>query len=528
MTFQKRGFALAAVLPILLLLAGLALAVYLIGQRTGLFNRASQVKTTSSWVNAGKFTGSNYLTATKSADLQPKPGFTAEAWVKPEVDASASGNYASYVFAKGPDEANPYPFALWVNGFPEQDGKLYRTNYSFIVGECKGDTRANRYAAWEGKVTREEFTSWQHVAGVIQPDGKLEIYVNGKKYTQDLFISENCPSTKPVVLGATVYSAGADVLFKGLMDDTRISRVARYATNSAVPSAPFKPDTDTLLLYNFDGPIACNVLTNECIITDQSSFSRDGHSTGGISVIPSTIGGNPTYKKCVKNACTVVSGVGNNSCNTDTDCQPGPKVDNLLRNSNFEVDKNSDKLPDYWGDKRNLAAKDQLVTDQKHAGKSSFQLTPLKAGVTRKFLRQEAAYTGSKGEALHLQYWHKNSLNPGPVPPSADLYNAVVVELKYKNGGNYAWSKPIESRIRLQSSDWQPATLELKAEKPFVGLRVTLYNSGNSYMTTWFDQVVVTSTTPPPVDATGDSDGSGASTGTPDPSRRDILPPDTF
>jgi hypothetical protein len=54
-------------------------------------------------------------------------------------------------------------------------------------------------------------------------------------------------------VGAWVDGAGS--FYKGVIDELRISRVARYSASSyAPPSEPFTLDGDTVALWHFDEP----------------------------------------------------------------------------------------------------------------------------------------------------------------------------------------------------------------------------------------------------------------------------------
>ena len=91
-----------------------------------------------------------------------------------------------------------------------------------------------------------------HIAGVY--DGKnVWLFVDGKRQTSvNETTLKHVPSPYDFMIGADPNGKGKPhQFFKGVIDEVRISKVARY-TEDFKPASSFKPDKDTLVLYHFD------------------------------------------------------------------------------------------------------------------------------------------------------------------------------------------------------------------------------------------------------------------------------------
>jgi hypothetical protein len=94
--------------------------------------------------------------------------------------------------------------------------------------------------------------TWHHVAGVF--DGKqVRVYVDGKLVAQQAGKGRRRTNQLPLFLGAdTNKNGGPTSHFAGLIDEIRLSKVARYVGDSFVPPAKHIPDEDTVLLIPCD------------------------------------------------------------------------------------------------------------------------------------------------------------------------------------------------------------------------------------------------------------------------------------
>lgn len=158
---------------------------------------------------------------------------TLEAWVKPyarDDDYIRASVVANLQLA---GVGIHYSRAHWMAHFNE--GRESNAGYVSTASNAKADI--------EKPV---------HVAAVY--DGQsFKLYVNGKQ--QD-YVGQatlpHVPSPYDFMIGADPNGKGKPhQFFKGVIDEVRISKVARY-TGDFKPAKRFKPDKETLVLYHFD------------------------------------------------------------------------------------------------------------------------------------------------------------------------------------------------------------------------------------------------------------------------------------
>jgi hypothetical protein len=106
---------------------------------------------------------------------------------------------------------------------------------------------------------------WHHVAVTRRAsDGRQQLYVDGRLdrsttgATGDVSYrtgrSTSYPNSDPfLVFGAEKHDAvPPGTGYSGFMDEVRLSRVVRYDGGFPRPTAPYVPDSDTVLLLHFD------------------------------------------------------------------------------------------------------------------------------------------------------------------------------------------------------------------------------------------------------------------------------------
>lgn len=109
------------------------------------------------------------------------------------------------------------------------------------------DDRYMRVAAVEALPTG----TWSHIAGVYDGN-EVRLYVNGKLAASKPAAGQRQTNGFPLYLGADPDARGDPVdWFDGLIDEVRLSRVARY-TEPFVPALRFEPDEDTHILLHLD------------------------------------------------------------------------------------------------------------------------------------------------------------------------------------------------------------------------------------------------------------------------------------
>ena len=93
---------------------------------------------------------------------------------------------------------------------------------------------------------------WQHVAGTFRRPGGAALH-RRRARGQGAGAGERKRNTLPLYVGADPDSVGKpESFFEGLVDEVRISKVARYAGETFQPERRFKPDGDTVLLLHLD------------------------------------------------------------------------------------------------------------------------------------------------------------------------------------------------------------------------------------------------------------------------------------
>ena len=120
---------------------------------------------------------------------------------------------------------------------------------------------------------------WHHVAGVF--DGsEVRLYVDGRLVDRQAGQGKRRRNKHSLFVGADPDRQGKpNSGFDGLIDEVRVSRVARYGSDRFEPERRFQPDGDTLLLLHLDrgcGPIA----------PDHAAPGRHALAQGDVKYVP--------------------------------------------------------------------------------------------------------------------------------------------------------------------------------------------------------------------------------------------------
>jgi hypothetical protein len=194
-------------------------------------------------VGAGDFTVEFWMKALPGENTRPACQGGGSDWINGDIaidrDVFGNGDYGDY-------------------GMSVANGRV-----SFGVG---GDEAGGGY--YENTVcgTRPVADgSWHHVALVRSAAGaQIRVYVDGQLDAQGRGPSGDAsyrngratswPNSDPyLVIGAEKhFGAEGWTAFSGWIDEVRLSNVARYSANFAVPTAPFTADASTAALYHFD------------------------------------------------------------------------------------------------------------------------------------------------------------------------------------------------------------------------------------------------------------------------------------
>jgi len=186
--------------------------------------------------------------------ILPKLGFTLEARVKPEGLVNNG-----HVFYKGIGTQNAMLLTLSTK---RDESGTDTVSYSFGVADenCAMQTVTGTKVYKKG-----EFNSrWTQLAGVLQDDGTLNIFVDYEKLeTNTAQVKAFCKGNFPIFVGAKyLNSQQMEGYFNGSIDDVRVSNIAEYpqevvatGTKDQVFDEPGGKDS-TIVFYTFDDGFA--------------------------------------------------------------------------------------------------------------------------------------------------------------------------------------------------------------------------------------------------------------------------------
>ncbi len=202
--------------------------------------------TANTWGTAASLDGTSaYMTAVSSLSVNAVPGFTVEAWVKPSTPT-----FQAYIVTKE-DGTVDSQFSLYMSSQWVARAGGYQETFEFDVRDGATCTYRSTSDYLTG-MTGAAVTSWQHIAAVVDSAGTMTVFVNGVPSVNSNSVTGTCPSSIPVMIGARQVVGGTDGYFPGLIDEVRISNVARYTADFTPSAAPFINDANTLMLYHLD------------------------------------------------------------------------------------------------------------------------------------------------------------------------------------------------------------------------------------------------------------------------------------
>jgi len=283
---NKRFLGIAIVLAIL---AVLPLVVIVSQQQQEIRQRASEpipyvpLATQSAVFGKAALLDGKSFIKISTGNINPKSGFTVEAWIKPSTSTSGGGIISKTY------RGNFYKrlFSLSIGHYKDQkDSRYDYDSYSFGVTQKDKADNCQELTPDPFKVYQQneaQKTSWQHIAGVIDSDGYLYLFVNGKGGKIPYVTPNNgfCESDDSVEVGATTSHDPENLYipFDGQLDEVRISDIARYDTENFTPfTSPFISDSNTLALYHFDGDA-----------NDASVNGNNGQVIGNVQFVDSTV-----------------------------------------------------------------------------------------------------------------------------------------------------------------------------------------------------------------------------------------------
>jgi hypothetical protein len=169
----------------------------------------------------------DWISVPDAAELDAIAPITVEAWIK----------------------AASYPSEVQIVSHHDHNAQ---TGWVLLI--FQGSEMQFRYQ-FGGSINSSGFTpvsagTWHHVAATCDA-GVVRLFVDGAQVHQG-----NIPTgvaedySGPLAIGRAAYTDGFH--FLGIIDDVRISNVARY-TSDFTPAHSFSPDANTVALWDFEG-----------------------------------------------------------------------------------------------------------------------------------------------------------------------------------------------------------------------------------------------------------------------------------
>lgn len=162
------------------------------------------------------------ITVESSQDLNPIRGFTFETWFK--LDGAVHNEDGGYLINKEVSGSPVFQLYLTVDsGDNDQKIMTYEMRAADTTINCSSRTLTNQIT-----LSSEDALQWHHVAGVIQNNGDMDLFVDGERSVSNTnHVNTLCQNSAPVTIAHSVFGGG----FEGLLDNVRISHISRYPNN---------------------------------------------------------------------------------------------------------------------------------------------------------------------------------------------------------------------------------------------------------------------------------------------------------
>jgi hypothetical protein len=172
--------------------------------------------------------GSGTLTVANQTAFQTLTSLTVEAWVYMQEISTTLGRVVDYQRSAPTNDG----FFMWCNA-----------NHAGLSFGVIADNVSK-------SVNTVDFSlnTWHHIAGTW--DGStVRVFVDGVLSNS---IAQTGSSTSNPAHGLLVGNSGGGRQFPGIIDEVRVSDIARYTSNFSVPTSEFTTDADTLLLLHMN------------------------------------------------------------------------------------------------------------------------------------------------------------------------------------------------------------------------------------------------------------------------------------
>ena len=201
------------------------------------------------------------------------------------IDANQTLNPAGYVVTDSSDAFNfgtgdftlecwlyPIQFGNIWTGFlttMEVNSTIFPSRAGVAMGSCQGSSsltfgiNASSASAFNDNCSNANLalgtvSDWQHIA-LTRSSGTVRMFINGLKVGSDITDSRNV-NTNSKRLGIGHYYAFnnsnanplVDWMYKGYIDEVRVSNIARYTSDFSTDNTPFVSDSNTVFLCHFD------------------------------------------------------------------------------------------------------------------------------------------------------------------------------------------------------------------------------------------------------------------------------------
>jgi len=170
----------------------------------------------------------DYVVVSDSTSLNVTTAMTVEAWIYVRsANPSGWNNIVAHYDYENEDNNQGWTLRL-------RNGKLFFS----VLNDAELVARAD---------TEVEYNQWIHVAGTFDGEN-ITLWMGGFKVDETAFASEIGQATSNLFIGS---NRVPNYFFDGLIDEVRLSKVARYDANFT-PEMDFADDTHTLGLWHFD------------------------------------------------------------------------------------------------------------------------------------------------------------------------------------------------------------------------------------------------------------------------------------
>jgi concanavalin A-like lectin/glucanase superfamily protein len=202
-----------------------------------------------------RFNGTN--SRARFTSLPAMTVFTVEAWVKRSADTGRRETFAS-------NASNNYSketFGLYIDGGGADCGNSPPDQFAWGYAKVGGGF----FVQCSG--VSADLNAWHHIAVTRDSSSTAQIFVDG--LLRGTATATPAPTSSTGAFGVGDAGDARTEYFAGLIDEVRISSIARYTESFVPQAANFGTDATTVALYHFDEPSGQTLI-------DSSGNNRNG------------------------------------------------------------------------------------------------------------------------------------------------------------------------------------------------------------------------------------------------------------